>query len=227
MSLVYFKLLLLLALTIFGVEGKAPKRQRIKDSDYTLSITRGLLQHTTYNIYSNGYQDGNVPVTEFKFRRTLTGKPILDISAWNDKDSRPVSEYRPLSSLVKDVTGEKTKVDLSKVPYVIFRHIELIEKADRYLQWVLDWNPESFTVTPEDEWWWDEYSGTWSFKEISKLFSDRGIKEVQVKLRKGRFVTQFVLNKVPKVVASDRPRDDRKVDPEGQCTALLGKCGKH
>ncbi|WQF88013.1 hypothetical protein CDEST_13027 [Colletotrichum destructivum] len=113
MSLIFFNLLLIFTIAIFGVEGRESKLQRIKGSEYFLSITGGLIQ-PTYNIYSNGYEEGHVPITEFKFRRTITGKPILDIAAWNDKDKR-VSLHQSLSSLVKAVTVENTKVKLSEM----------------------------------------------------------------------------------------------------------------
>ncbi|OBR03115.1 hypothetical protein CH63R_14341 [Colletotrichum higginsianum IMI 349063] len=193
MSLVFFNLLLILSLATFGVGGKEPKPQRIKGSEYFLSITGGLIQ-PTYNIYTNGYQEGYVAITEFKFRRTITGKPILDIAAWNDEDKR-VAGRQSLSSLVKAVTVENTKVKLDEVPYVIFRKYEMIEMADLYSRNELGGKLKSFTVTPKDDYWWMRYGKTWSFKATSETFRPRGIREVQVRLRKGRYETWFMLNK--------------------------------
>ncbi|KAK1975706.1 hypothetical protein LZ30DRAFT_736646 [Colletotrichum cereale] len=193
MSFVFIILLFISSLFVFGAEGKEPEPKRIKGSPYFLTITGGLIQ-PTYNIYGDYYQQGWVPMTQFKYRRTITGKPVLDIAAWNDLDERK-DQYQALSTLVKAVTISNTTVKLDDVPYVIFRKEEMIRMAERYAKYENNDIATSFTVTPKDRWWWRTYEKTYSFDAMSNTFMPREIVKVQVKLKKGRYKTRFILKK--------------------------------
>ncbi|KAK2035148.1 hypothetical protein LX32DRAFT_633663 [Colletotrichum zoysiae] len=185
------------AITIVGADTQFGL-DRIKGTEYFLGVT-GSKKSPVFEIYGNGYERGEHPVTTFYYRQSLFKRqPILYVAARNEQDKTP--RRQSLGSLIKAVTAEKTSNKLDNVPYVVFYKHELLELADRFVKYRAGRKKTSFTINAKNEKYWDMYQKTYSFKYVAETFAPRRIAEIQVSSideRAGGFETRFVLTKKP------------------------------
>ncbi|KAK2052792.1 hypothetical protein LY76DRAFT_609604 [Colletotrichum caudatum] len=191
-----------LPITIVGADTQFGL-DRIKGTEYFLGVT-GSKRSPVFEIYGNGYEGGEHPMTTFYYRQTLLKRqPILYIAATNDKDQTP--RRQSLSSLIKAVTVMKTSTKLDNVPYVIFYKRELLDLANRFTKQRSGRQKRSFTITPKTVKYWDLYQKTYSFKSVAETFAPRKITEIQVSStdeKAGGFETRFILTNIRKLSCS-------------------------
>ncbi|KAK1997241.1 hypothetical protein LX36DRAFT_657755 [Colletotrichum falcatum] len=195
LSLILLFATFLTTITIVGAETQFGL-ERLKGTEYFIGVT-GSKRSPIFEIYGNGFERGEHPVTTFYYHRTLLKRqPVLHIAARNEQDQTP--RRQSLSSLIKAVTFEKTSTKLDNVPYVVFYKRELLDLADRYTKYRLGGQKKPFTIAPKTVRYWDLYQKTYSFRSVSETFAPRKIAEVQVVLideKSGGFETRFVLTK--------------------------------
>ncbi|KAK2022018.1 hypothetical protein LX32DRAFT_711099, partial [Colletotrichum zoysiae] len=166
------------------------ERKPLKGTAYEVAKISG--DPPTYMLFGKGHEGGESEMARITYRRTtLTRRPVLDIWAAPEMDAR--GQQMPLSTLIKGVTAEETKVRLDSVPYVVFSGYQLWEMVYHYASEEQQGRPKSFKLTPKDRRWWGVYRNTVAFKTVTEVFAPRKIKGIAVNAKKSGYETRFIL----------------------------------